>query len=74
MSEINGQEIMKRRAPMNSMIKAVLFDLDDTLYCEYDYVDQAFSSGCDAYASKPINMEKVQEVMQQLGLVPVSHE
>ena len=42
MSEINGQEIMKRRAPMNSMIKAVLFDLDDTLYCEYDYVDQAF--------------------------------
>ena len=24
------------------MTKAVLFDLDDTLYCEHDYVDQAF--------------------------------
>lgn len=27
---------------MSSMMKAVLFDLDDTLYCEHDYVDQAF--------------------------------
>lgn len=52
MSEINGQEIMKRRAPMNSMIKAVLFDLDDTLYCEYDYVDQAFRSVAEKICSE----------------------
>lgn len=32
------------------MTKAVLFDLDDTLYCEHDYVDQAFRSVAERIA------------------------
>lgn len=40
-----------------------------TAIAEMDYVDQAFELGCDAYASKPIEMAQVQEVMQDLGLI-----
>ena len=40
-----------------------------TAIADMEYVDQAFQLGCDAYASKPIDTEKVQEVMQNLNLV-----
>lgn len=40
-----------------------------TAIADVDYVDQAFTMGCDAYASKPIDIEKVREVMQSLGLI-----
>ena len=39
-----------------------------TAIAEVEYVDQAFELGCDAYASKPVDTEKVLEVMQNLGL------
>lgn len=34
------------------MTKAVLFDLDDTLYCEHDYVDQAFRAVAEKICSE----------------------
>ncbi len=40
-----------------------------TAIADMDYVDQAFELGCDAYASKPIEIVQVQEVMQDLGLI-----
>ncbi|BAL82023.1 putative two-component system response regulator receiver protein [Selenomonas ruminantium subsp. lactilytica TAM6421] len=40
-----------------------------TAIADMDYVDQAFELGCDAYASKPIEIAQVQEVMQDLGLI-----
>lgn len=40
-----------------------------TAIADMDYVDQAFELGCDAYASKPIEMAQVQEVMMDLGLI-----
>jgi len=40
-----------------------------TAIADVDYVDQAFKLGCDAYASKPIDIEKVREVMQSLELI-----
>ena len=40
-----------------------------TAIADMEYVDQAFQLGCDAYASNPIDTEKVQEVMQNLNLV-----
>ena len=40
-----------------------------TALADMDYVDQAFDLGCDAYASKPIEIEKVEEVMRELGLI-----
>lgn len=40
-----------------------------TALSDIDYVDKAFELGCDAYASKPIDTEKVSEVLRNLGLV-----
>lgn len=37
---------------------------------DMEYINAAFELGCDAYASKPIDMEKIREVMQNLGLAP----
>lgn len=36
---------------------------------ETERVLKAFDTGCEAYASKPINTEKLVEVMKKLGLV-----
>ena len=38
-----------------------------TALADVDYVDQAFALGCDAYASKPIDTDKVEEVLAKLG-------
>ncbi|MDR3588502.1 MAG: response regulator [Negativicutes bacterium] len=35
---------------------------------ETDYVQQAFEIGCEAYAAKPIDTEKLIQVLQKLGL------
>jgi len=36
---------------------------------EPDNVYQAFEGGCEAYAAKPIDTQKLTEVMQKLGLI-----
>lgn len=40
-----------------------------TALADADYVDRAFKLGCDAYASKPVDTERVVEVMKNLGLL-----
>ena len=40
-----------------------------TAIADMEYVDRAFQLGCDAYASKPIDTDKVLEVMQNLKLI-----
>ena len=40
-----------------------------TALADMDYVNQAFDLGCDAYASKPIEIEKVEGLMRELGLL-----
>ena len=40
-----------------------------TAIADMEHVDRAFELGCDAYASKPIEIDKVQEVMEDLGLI-----
>lgn len=40
-----------------------------TVLAETQIVQQAFEYGCDAYASKPIDIKKLVEVMEKLGLV-----
>jgi two-component system, chemotaxis family, chemotaxis protein CheY len=37
---------------------------------ETNYVQQSFEIGCDAYASKPIDLEKLVKVLEKLGLIP----
>lgn len=40
-----------------------------TALADVGYVDEAFRQGCDAYASKPVDTDKVEEVMGNLGLI-----
>ena len=40
-----------------------------TAIADIEHVDQAFELGCDAYASKPIEIDQVQEVLEDLGLI-----
>ena len=40
-----------------------------TAITDADHVDEAFRLGCDAYASKPIDVEEVIGVMQELHLI-----
>lgn len=35
---------------------------------ETDYVQQAFALGCEAYAAKPVDTEKLTRVLEKLGL------
>ena len=40
-----------------------------TALAETDYVNQAFKIGCEAYAAKPIDTNKMLEVIRKLGLI-----
>lgn len=40
-----------------------------TALAETDYVNQAFEIGCEAYAAKPIDTNKMLEVIKKLGLM-----
>lgn len=44
-----------------------------TALADVGYVDEAFRQGCDAYASKPVDTDKVEEVMRNLGLIEEKH-
>jgi len=37
---------------------------------ETNYVQQSFEIGCEAYAAKPVDIEKLAEVMKKLGFTP----
>lgn len=40
-----------------------------TALAETDYVNRAFEIGCEAYAAKPIDTNKMLEVIKKLGLI-----
>ncbi len=40
-----------------------------TALAETQFVQKAFEIGCDAYAAKPIDTEKMLEVIKKLGLI-----
>ena len=40
-----------------------------TALAETDYVNQVFEIGCEAYAAKPIDTQKMLEVIKKLGLI-----
>ena len=40
-----------------------------TALAETDYVNRAFEIGCEAYAAKPIDTNKLLEVIKKLGLI-----
>lgn len=49
----------------NNAVKIIM----TTALNDPDRVFNAFDNGCEAYASKPINTEKLVEVMQKMGLI-----
>jgi two-component system chemotaxis response regulator CheY len=40
-----------------------------TALADKEYVTKSFEIGCEAYATKPIDTEKLVEVLQKLGLI-----
>ena len=73
MPKVDGRKVLKvirqiekqQNIPAEEHLKIIMM----TALADVGYVDEAFRQGCDAYASKPVDTEKVQEVMIKLGLV-----
>ena len=40
-----------------------------TALSDMDYVDEAFGIGCDGYVAKPIDLDKVEELMRELEII-----
>jgi two-component system, chemotaxis family, chemotaxis protein CheY len=61
---IRDLELQKGVLPENR-VKIIM----TTALAEAQYVQTAFEYGCEAYASKPIDTKKLQEVLVKLGLL-----
>lgn len=44
-----------------------------TALADTEYVHRAFEIGCEAYAAKPVDIEKLTEVMKKLGLIKLDN-
>lgn len=61
---IRDLEVQKGVSP-DKRVKIIM----TTALAEAQYVQTAFEYGCEAYASKPIDTKKLQEVLGKLGLI-----
>ena len=73
MPKIDGVKVLKaiREMEINKFIlpeKRVKIIMTTAL-SEAELVKEAFQYGCEAYASKPINLNKLIEVMKKIGLL-----
>ncbi|MBZ4668430.1 MAG: two-component system, chemotaxis family, chemotaxis protein CheY [Epulopiscium sp.] len=74
MPKIDGVKVLKAIRDMETQnfilpekrVKIIM----TTALAEAELVQTAFEYGCEAYASKPINMNKFEEVMEKLELIP----
>lgn len=73
MPKVDGVKVLKairdyelqKKIPIENRSKIIM----TTALAEAEYVQNAFEIGCDAYAAKPIDMEKLVEVMEKLELI-----
>lgn len=73
MPKVDGLKVLKvirqlekqHSIPQVDHLKIIMM----TALADVGYVDEAFRQGCDAYASKPVDTDKVEEVMRNLGLI-----
>lgn len=73
MPKVDGLKVLKvirqleaqKNIPQEEHLPIIMM----TALADVGYVDEAFRLGCDAYASKPIDTDKVEEVMRNLGLI-----
>ncbi len=74
MPKVDGVKVLKtilqlekeRKIPAELRAKVIMI----TALGETNYVQQSFEIGCDAYASKPMDIEKLVKVLEKLGLFP----
>lgn len=73
MPKVDGLKVLKvirqleaqKKVPQEEHLPIIMM----TALADVGYVDEAFRQGCDAYATKPIDTDKVEDVMRNLGLI-----
>ncbi|SPF49300.1 Response regulator with CheY-like receiver domain and winged-helix DNA-binding domain [Candidatus Desulfosporosinus infrequens] len=73
MPKVDGVKVLKairdfeakRGVATEQRVKVIM----TTALAETEFVNQAFEIGCEAYAAKPIDTNKMFEVIQKLGLI-----
>ena len=73
MPKVDGVKVLKalrdfeakRGVVPDQRVKVIM----TTALAETGYVNQAFKIGCEAYAAKPIDTNKMLEVIRKLGLI-----
>lgn len=72
MPKVDGVKVLKairdfetqREFSVENKAKIIMI----TALADTEYVHRAFDIGCEAYAAKPVDIEKLTEVMKKLGL------
>lgn len=59
-----------KKVPDDKKVKIIM----TTALNEQQTVYEAFDLGCEAFAAKPINQEKMKEVLEKLGITPRSKQ
>lgn len=59
-----------KKVPEDKRVKIIM----TTALNEQQTVYEAFDLGCEAFAAKPINQEKMKEVLEKLGITPRSKQ
>ena len=76
MPKVDGVKVLKaikdfekqRGVSANDQVKIIMLTaLDDT-----EYVQKAFDLGCAAYATKPIDTDKLVQVMKELDIIKIT--
>ena len=73
MPKIDGVKVLKairdfeaqRGISKENRVKIIV----TTALSDTEFVNQAFELGCEAYAAKPLDIEKLVEVMKELGVI-----
>lgn len=73
MPKVDGVRILKaikalekqQGIPQEKRAKIIML----TALSDKEYVDKTFELGCDAYATKPVDAEKLKEVLRKLGVI-----
>jgi len=73
MPKIDGITVLKsirdmeqqKNVPETEKVKVIM----TTALAETNLVGQAFETGCDAYAAKPLDTNRITDVMKKFGLI-----
>ncbi len=75
MPEVDGLQVLKvireleeqNGVATDERLKIIMM----TAVADMDNINEAFELGCDAYASKPIDTDKIKELLAGLGIMPL---